>query len=429
MFIVYTPHITPRFEYVIRFLLGAEALLTHDRSSYETFHGHAINYSANSIRSDEVHIVPEGLLHETGLRKEPPTVGTWDELPVLFPHEGGDMPFDLLAAIFYLLSRYEEYVDDRKDVHGRFNVQHSIAFQYDFLDRPLIDEWVRKCEAQNGWSIPHWLVQEGGLLQPQYDIDIAYRYRGHSPFRNIAGFFKDMLGGDVQAVQERALVYNGKRPDPYDVYDWLDALHEQYSLRPIYFFLVAEKRNRPDLNLDPHTRSMHELIASHAKKYTIALHPSAQSNEDKTLLLREKQLLSFQAQTPIHISRQHFLKMQLPDTYARLTEIGITEDHSMAYGSHNGFRASTTRSFQWYDLQQERTGSLRIHPFCYMDSTAIFHERLNAEMALERMEMLLQSVKAVHGVFRFVMHNHFLAMDAKGAIWRDVYTRFLERNA
>lgn len=429
MFIVYTPHITPRIAYVIRFLLGAEAMLTSDRTSYEIFEGRAINYSPNRIRKDEVHIIPEGLLSETHLRKEQPDVGIWGELPVLFPQTGADLPFDLLAASFYLLSRYEEYVDERKDAHGRYDVQHSIAFQHGFLDRPLIDEWVRKWEAQTGWIIPHWQVQEGPLLQPQYDIDIAYRYRGHSPFRNIAGFFKHMLGGDFQAVQERALVYNGKRADPYDVYDWLDALHAQYALRPIYFFLVAEKRKRPDLNLDPHTRCMHELIAAHAKKYTIAIHPSVQSHHDKAVLLREKQLLSFLAQTPIHISRQHFLKMELPETYLRLTEIGITEEHSMGYGSHNGFRASTTRSFLWYDLPHERTEDLRIYPFCYMDSTTIFHERLNAEMALERMEALLKSVKNVNGVFRFVMHNHFLAMDAEGAVWRSVYERFLERNA
>jgi hypothetical protein len=425
--IVYTPHITPRIAYIVHFLLGTDVLLTSDTSVCTNGEHLLINYSATSISTQEYQLIPEGLLTETGIRIQAPTVGQWQDMPVLFPTTEGSIPFDLFSAAFYLLTRYEEYTDKHTDELGRYDVLRSNAYQHNFLHRPLIDEWCMAFYHVTGIK-PAWLLA-GTMLKPQYDIDVAYRYRGQSPFRNILGFYKDLLTGEFNAIGERSKVYAGKAKDPYDVYDWLHSLHRQYALDPIYFFLVAEKRKRPDLNIDPYTKEMRSLIQQQANLYDIGLHPSVQSSANELLLEREMQLLAYHTGKPIIRSRQHFLQMKLPQTYRQLIQIGIEEDHSMGYGAMNGFRASTCRSFYWYDLLAEKETALRVFPFCYMDSTAIFHERLNADMALARMESLLEKVKAVQGDFRFVMHNHFLADQPEWQVWQQVYEQFLQRNA
>ena len=69
----------------------------------------------------------------------------WDGIPSFFPtNDKCAIPFDIFAASFYLLSRYEEYLPHVKDEHGRFPVEESLAFQQGFLEIPVVDLWVKK---------------------------------------------------------------------------------------------------------------------------------------------------------------------------------------------------------------------------------------------------------------------------------------------
>jgi hypothetical protein len=143
---------------------------------------------------------------------------------------------------------------------------------------------------------------------------------------------------------------------------------------------------------------------------------------------RECQLLAYHTDKKVNRSRQHYLMMELPDTYRLLIELGIQHDYSMGYGSVNGFRASVAGPFYWYDLENEKITSLLIHPFCYMDSTAIFYERLNTEMAFEQMNTFYETVKQVDGTFSFILHNHFLADQSEWMMWRKLYEDFLNKH-
>jgi len=422
---IFSPHISPRLQYIVEVLFSESALLTDKKEDYLLREGPCINYSHQSIGKG-IQIIPVELLRTTGVRQQEITIQYWQNLPVFFSGLG-ELPFDLFAASFYLLCRYEEYLDHSKDQYNRYDHQNSLAWKHGFLDIPLIDYWMQAFEKEIQKKHPAYHLPERQFnIQPTYDIDIAYRFRYASPFKNIKGYFTDLLMGRFDALMERAAIYSGKQKDSYDIYDWLDALHKQYALQPSYFFLVAEKQKGYDKNTDPYTHGMRKLIHQHAKKYNIGIHPSVQSNTDDGCLEREIKLLSYHAGRPIHNSRQHYLKLQLPKTYRRLIAAGIQRDYSMGYGAVNGFRASTSYPFYWYDLAKEQTTTLQIIPFCYMDSTAIFHERLNAEMALDSMNYFLETVKKVNGQFSYVMHNHFLTEQKEWVMWRNMYENFLK---
>lgn len=424
MLTIFSPHISSRLRYIVAELFKESALLTDNVEVYLSKEGACINYSNQSIDKG-IQVIPVTLLKETEISKQEIQIQRWQDLPVFFSGSG-DIPFDIFAASFYLLSRYEEYLDHEKDQYGRYDHRNSIAFQHGFIDIPLVDYWMLELERELQKNYPAYhLPDRQFLVQPTYDIDIAYRFRYASPFKNIKGYFADLLMGRFDALMERSAIYSGKQKDSYDIYEWLDELHQQHQLKPVYFFLVAEKRKGYDKNVDPHTSGMRELINRHAKKYRIGIHPSVQSNADANCLEREIKLLAYHAQQQVSVSRQHYLQLHLPETYQGLIDMGIQQDHSMGYGATNGFRASTCNPFYWYDLAKEQTTSLQIIPFCYMDSTAIFYERLNAEMALERMRYFLQTVKKTSGVFSYVMHNHFLTEQKEWIMWRNMYETFL----
>ncbi|MBW0178910.1 polysaccharide deacetylase family protein [Sediminibacterium sp.] len=424
MLTIFSPHISPRLRYIVAVLFNESVILTDNVEIYLSKEGPCINYSNQSIDKG-IQVIPVTLLKETEISIQEIQIHRWQDLPVFFSGSG-DIPFDIFAASFYLLSRYEEYLNHEKDEYGRYDHRNSIAFQHGFLDIPLVDYWMLELERELQKKYPDYhLPERQFVVQPTYDIDVAYRFRYASPFKNIKGYFTDLLMGRFDALMDRSAIYSGKQKDSYDIYEWLDELHQQHQLKPFYFFLVAEKRKGYDKNVDPHTSGMRELINTHAKKYRIGIHPSVQSNADANCLEREIKLLAYHAQQPISVSRQHYLQLHLPETYQALIDMGIQQDYSMGYGAVNGFRASTSHPFYWYDLSKEQTTSLQIIPFCYMDSTAIFYERLNAEMALERMRYFLQTVKKTSGVFTYVMHNHFLTEQKEWIMWRNMYETFL----
>src|SRR5204863_517356 len=83
-------------------------------------------------------IEPCGLLFETGVMEH---AIKWfevngsreDKSYKAFFKTAGDYPFDIFAASFYLLSRYEEYLPHQKDIYGRYAHQNSLAFKENVL--------------------------------------------------------------------------------------------------------------------------------------------------------------------------------------------------------------------------------------------------------------------------------------------------------
>ena len=67
----------------------------------------------------------------------------WNGLKAFFK-TGWDIPFDIFAASFYLLTRYEEYLPHEKDKYGRYAHVNSLAFKENFLHLPLINLWIQE---------------------------------------------------------------------------------------------------------------------------------------------------------------------------------------------------------------------------------------------------------------------------------------------
>ena len=92
--------------------------------------------------SSEIHIKSHDLLFEHGLSDIEIKVQDWDGTKGFFTtNDKSHLPFDIFAASFYLLSRYEEYLPHVSDEYGRFIAEESIAKQEDFLHQPVVDIW------------------------------------------------------------------------------------------------------------------------------------------------------------------------------------------------------------------------------------------------------------------------------------------------
>lgn len=427
MLLFYTTHITKRLQYIVDTLFKGEATITHHRETLQQYTGAKINYSPERISEKEVWVQPYGLLEEQAIHQQEIHCFEWNNLKVFFK-TGGDLPFDIFAASFYLLSRYEEYLPHEKDQYGRYLHTNSIAYKEGFLDTPLVNQWMLAFNRQLQQHADWHPKESSFTFCPTYDIDIAYSYRHQPVIKNIAAFYRDLLQGKFEQVVERANVYSGKKPDPFDVYDWLHLLHRQHQLAPVYFFLLADKRGAYDKNIPPRNTAMKQLVQQHARQYQTGIHPSWQSGDSEVVLGKEINSLKNILGTAVQHSRQHYIRMQLPDTYNRLLQQGITEEYSMGYGTVNGFRASYAQPYYWYNLLKEETTQLCIHPFCYMDATCIFSQRYTTEQASMELQHYYNAVQSVNGELITIFHNHFLTEQPEWLPWRDVYTAFLQKN-
>jgi hypothetical protein len=423
MVLIYAHISTARLQYTCSFifkeLLGIDFKLTIDSEKFRLHEGPKINYSDSRISADEFYIQNHPLLFEQNIKPQQTGCFTVNDHKAFFKTTGSDLPFDIFAASFYLLSRYEEYLPHEKDMYGRYDCERSLAYREGFLKKPLINTWVidlaGKLKAK--YSILNIQYSIFSYL-PTYDIDIAYSYKHKGLVRNLGGYFKD-------PTTERVKVLAGSQQDPFDSYDWLHHLHQHYDLHPIYFFLVAEKNSQYDKNILPHKDAMWKLVKQHAKKYTIGLHPSWQSGDNRSLLKKEKEQLEAMGECSITRSRQHYIRFNLPEGYQRLISAGITDDYSMGYGSINGFRASTASSFYWYDLEKDEQTRLRIHPFCFMDANSFYEQRQNTKQTLDEMFHYLNVCKEVNGTFISIWHNNFLGTADTFNGWAAIYDEFI----
>ncbi len=410
--------------------MGVEFKLTIDSEAFKNHTGPKINYSDSKISADEFYIQNYPLLFEQDIKSQVIECFTTNSNKAFFKTVNSDLAFDIFAASFYLITRYEEYLPHEKDMYGRYAYENSLTYREGFLKFPLINIWVKDFREKLKEKFPTLNFQLSTFdFKPTYDIDIAWSYKHKGLLRKIGGFLKS-------PSSERIKVLTGAVKDPFDCYAWLNQLHEQYNLQPLYFFLVADKNGLYDKNILPHTDAMWKLVKHHAAKYSIGLHPSWQSGDDKFLLKKEKQQLMAMIQAaqsvPTQIdesapipSRQHYIRFNLPEGYERLIAAGITDDYSMGYGSINGFRASVATPFYWYDLEKEAQTALRIHPFCFMDANSFYEQRQNTEQTFEELIHYLSVCKAVNGTLITIWHNNFLGTAKEFEGWKEVYEKFI----
>lgn len=427
--IIYANRITPRLKYVADFIgkeiTGEPFQLTTDELFFNNYNGPKINYGYEPVSNDELLIVNYSLLFEDSIRKQNISCFKLNDFPAFFKSEG-DYPFDIFSAVFYLLSRYEEYLPHKKDMYGRYAHENSLAFKEGFLNLPLISIWLEDFKNVLKKKFTALTIHHSPFaFQPTYDIDEAFAFKNKELSGIAGGFARSLVNGEWSILNERLKVLRGNAKDPYDAYEWMDQLHEKNNLTPLYFFHVATEKGKYDKNISPSHPAMQQLIKQHAEKYSIGIHPSWASGDDESLLEKEIKVLESATGKKITASRQHYIRFTLPQTFRRLIAAGITDDHSMGYGSINGFRASVASSFYWYDLEKEQQTDLLLHPFCFMEANSFFEQKYLPQRAYEEMMHYYNVVKSVNGKLITIWHNNFLGTYPLFRGWRDVYEEFV----
>lgn len=429
--LIYTPTISPRVKYIFSFIFGEILLADFDFTSspdiFLDYQGPKFSYAEQPL-ANEAFFEQVSLLRKNNIEPFEIELTLFGDKKVPFATVAGILPFDVFAASFYFVSRYEEYLPFEADRHGRYRAELSLQYKLGLLDVPIVDEWALliKKVLLDRFPDMHFGKKKYEFI-PTIDVDRAYHFKANSWLRNTGRMAKALLTADTERIKNMIGTALGKK-DPFDTYSYLNRLHCQHQLGAIYFFLLS-KRGHPafDLNIDPESPQLKALLNTLRTQAPIGIHPSYSSNSHHHKLAQELDTLTtLIGKRPI-ISRQHFLKITLPKTYLQLLKAGIQHDYTMGYASQIGFRAGTCTPFFWYDVQLEKQTLLKIHPFAIMDVSLRQYLSMSPTTALQAIEKLVIAVKNVNGTLYTLWHNESVSETGPYKGWRIVYEQLLKK--
>ncbi len=430
MLFIYTHKITHRNKYIFNLIfkdiLCIDFTLTSDLEQFKTFEGAKMSYTNNSI-ADELFFTSRNLLFETGITDQNISVFDLNDNKVFFATgKSSALPFDVFAASFYLVSRYEEYLPHIRDEHDRFDAKDSLAFTNGFLHKPVVNTWAIWIKELLVKKYPQLVFsQKKYKFISTIDIDNAYAYREKGFTRSIGGYLKSISKFDFAEIIERSRVLLGFDKDPYDTYEFQLEIIKKYQLEAIYFILLGDYGVN-DKNLPIESKRFQSLIKMLGDYAQIGIHPSYGSNRSKDQLKKEVTRLSKVLHRDITQSRQHFLKLTLPETYRNLIDLDITDDYTMGFASQIGFRASICTAFNFYDLDTELETKLKVHPFAMMEGTLKYSMKVIPQDAMKKIQPLIDEVKKVDGVFISLWHNDTLNNKKIWLGWKSVYENMVQ---
>lgn len=429
MLLFYTDEINPRIEYtahlIFNQILGIEVAFTVRSSEFLNSELPKLNYSYEKF-GDEMYIKPHRFMHCKALI-QPNIQPVWHEGEKYFFESSKDsvFPFDPLAASFYLVSRYEEYIETEKGKYKRYPAEKSILYKYGLLEKPVVNIWARMVADKLKEQFPELEFPEPKFeFLSTIDVDNAWAYSNKGFWRGFGALVKSVSQGQIEEAKKRIRVWQKKENDPYDTYSYIDSVLNGNEDKVIFFFLLGDYK-RYDKNISPSNRALQNLIRETNKKYTVGIHPSYSSSKKKGKLKLAKEIERLENITgkKPEKSRQHFLRLKIPRSYRRLLKNGIREDYTMGYSTQTGFRAGICTPFYFYDVKKEKATNLKVYPFQVMDVTLRDYLDLSPEEALKKIETLMEEVKNVGGIFSSIWHNETVNDQGHWEGYREVFEK------
>lgn len=430
MLLVYSHRITPRIRYIFKHILTRTLLIpvsfTSKVEDFVAHNGLKLSYTKTALGS-EFFIKSNDLLFEQGVNDLEINVQKWDDVPCFFATNiNSSLPFDIFAASFYLITRYEEYLPHVKDTHGRFTAEQSLAFKYKFLEKPVIDIWSYKFLSLLKERFPDYTYKTRKYNYiSTIDIDNAYAYKHKSFIRGFGGFFMDIFRFKLRDVWNRTAVNLNLKKDPFNTFNELLSFKKEFNIKTIFFFSIGDYTTF-DTNVSA-SKNKYKLLIKNVQDYAlVGLHPSYFTMNNASMLKKEKGRLENITNTTIKKSRQHYLRFNLPETFQQLIDLEIDEEYSMGYASNVGFRASTCTPFYFYDLDFEIQTPLKVFPFALMDTTLNDYLKLTPKQSLGKIRDLRNEIKAVNGTFITLFHNESLSDYLRWKGWKRLYESMLK---
>ncbi|MFV8281974.1 polysaccharide deacetylase family protein [Christiangramia marina] len=407
MLLIYTQKVTPRIVYIFKHLcthiLGIPINFTSKIEEFIAHDGPKLSYGKQAL-GNEFFIQNVDLLLEQGFSEIEIKVQPWDDTIGFFAlAESSDLPFDIFAASFFLLSRYEEYLPHVKDEFGRFPASESIAFQENFLHKPIVDIWAYKFQEILMERFPQLEHKKRAYHNSTIiTSENTFVFKNKGFLRSFVGLLSDLVQFNIGKVIDRLQVWIRIKSDPNDTFEDLISIIREDKIETLFMFQLSDF-SRHDRNIS-HNRIPHRAVIKSVADYSkVGLLMGYYAMEDIRILRKEKLRLEDIVHSSVEHAMNHQYNLRLPDQYNNLIELEINNDYSMGYPDKLGFRAGTSTSYLFYDINMEVTTPLKVHPYAFNSNVVA---KMTRNKLNEDLRRIILETKEVQGTLRSVFSNH-----------------------
>ncbi|HSI70118.1 MAG TPA: polysaccharide deacetylase family protein [Gillisia sp.] len=403
---IYTPRVTSRVMYVFKHLcthlLGLDLKFTTKIEEFIAHQGVKFSYGKKRL-GNELFIQNVELLLEQGLSDPEIKVQNWEGTKCFFAvSENSDLPFDIFAASFFMLSRYEEYLPHVKDDFGRFPASESLASKKGFHTQPVVEIWAYKFRELLESKFENISFKERSFhTRSIISVSHVFNFKNKGFLRSIAGTVSDIFNLKFYRVTDRFKVLLRLRQDPYNVFDDLIAFIKKYKVDMVFMFQLSDY-NAYDKNINYNRLNYRSIIKYVADYSQVGLRLGHFAITEQEVLKKEKKRFENIIHGPLQNVINTKYNLMLPVNYGYLNELEIPNDYSMGYPESIGFRAGTSDPFLFYDINMEVTTPLTIHPYVFHSQTC---HNLEAGEVQSEVAGIIKELKKVDGRFVGIFKN------------------------
>jgi peptidoglycan/xylan/chitin deacetylase (PgdA/CDA1 family) len=363
-------------------------------------------------------------------------------VPVIFgdnvyfkSHENGlHLGLDIFGSAFFMLSRYEEVVKSERDSHERFPATASLAFQADFLHRPIVNEYVEILWACMKQLCPLLKRKPRNFrMLVSHDVDNPFEYRLLSPPRLLKQIAGDILKRHslVKAAKNlfvwiKVKTSSDVTTDPYYTFDAIMDISEKHGLSSAFYFITDHSAGIIDGLYTMERPEIRNLLRKiHTRGHEIGLHTSYNTYRNSTQTAKEFKFLKQTCedegiQQITWGGRQHFLRWKTPTTFSNWNTAGLDYDSSLSFADKAGFRCGTCYEYPVYDVINKQPLKLRERPLIAMECSIIDEHYMGlgtGEKALQVFAGLKRTCQQFNGDFTLLWHNHRLVEVEEQALY------------
>ena len=337
------------------------------------------------------------------------------QVPLSVSETNITLSLDIFGSAFFCLTRYEEIVSPLMDTHGRFLLKASLAWQENFLHRPLVNEYLEIL-----WALLSrlWPMLERKAYHHQVilscDVDWPYCAATYNTLKVLRASALDITSRREPRLawqRLRSHITAQKETDPCNTFEWIAGLSEHYGFPHAFYFIPSHSGGAIDgiYTLDdPWIRQLLRFVSS--RHYEIGLHTSYQTFTDAHQTRLEKDKL-IDVMNQEHITqevrggRQHYLRWKNPLTWQNWEDSTLKYDSTLTFAEHVGFRCGTCYEYPVFNLKSRRQLALHERPLIVMEASLLTYMKVSFSEAIAKVDELNRVCRQFNGNFTLLWHN------------------------